>query len=408
MDTPRLRASVLAGVVLLGLAAFPAAARPASILDDYQFQEQARKGLDYLYNMDFAAADEAFAVIAIRHPDHPVSPFLQALVPWWTIQLEPRDTSEDEAFFAAMERVIDLCDRRLARDPQDLDALFFQAGAHAFRGRLHADRENYLRAARDGQQALKSLRKVAALDPQNEDLYFGLGAFHYMADVVPKKYRLLRVFARLFPKGDRQRGLQELNRALTNGRFVPTEAAWTLVQLHYVFEENFPETLRYAQWLRRRHPDNALFHLYEGRAYERMGRLGDANRVFVEIAGRHESGQTGYTDAVAEQALYVVSRVEMQRRMYPQALAHLESLERLMAHRPVSTEYRALGRLRRGMALDALGRRPEAVRCYRDVLAMSHDQARDWAKGYLKKPFQDPAQRAARPAGAAATARSPR
>ena len=253
-----------------------------------------------------------------------------------------------------------------------------------------------------------ALRKVAPLDPQNEDLYFGLGAFHYMADVVPKKYRLLRVFARLFPKGDRQRGLQELNRALTNGRFVPTEAAWTLVQLHYVFEENFPETLRYAQWLRRRHPDNALFHLYEGRAYERMGRLGDANRVFVEIAGRHESGQTGYTDAVAEQALYVVSRVEMQRRMYPQALAHLESLERLMAHRPVSTEYRALGRLRRGMALDALGRRPEAVRCYRDVLAMPHDQARDWAKGYLKKPFQDPAQRAARPAGAAATARSPR
>ena len=39
------------------LAQGPAVARPASILDDYQFQEQARKGLDYLYNMDFAAAD---------------------------------------------------------------------------------------------------------------------------------------------------------------------------------------------------------------------------------------------------------------------------------------------------------------------------------------------------------------
>lgn len=403
MDTLRARSPrfvCLVYALVLGWAALPApaaaAALPPSILDDYQFQEQARKGLDYLYNMDFAAADATFAEIAARYPDHPVSPFLQALVPWWTIQLEPSDTSEDEEFFDSMERVLDLCEKRLDADPRDIDAMFFKAGAHAFRGRLHSDRKHWLKSARDGQQALKYLQKVVALDPQNDDLYFGLGTFHYMADVIPKKYRILRPFARLFPKGDREKGLQELDRAMTRGRFVPTEVAWTLVQLNYVFEKNFPKALLYAQWLRQRYPDNSLFHLYEGRAYERMGRLGDANRVFLEIADRHEKQQTGYTDAVAEQALYVLSRVEMQRRMYPQALGHLETLETLMARRPVNTEYRALGRLRRGMALDALGRRQEAMRCYKDVLAMEHDQARGWAKGYLKKPFQDPAQRAAK------------
>ena len=402
MDTLRARAPrfvCLVCALVLGLAALPAQAapaRPVSILDDYQFQEQARKGLGYLYNMDFAAADATFSEIAARHPEHPVSPFLQALVPWWTIQLEPSDTSEDEAFLGSMERVLDLCEERLDANPRDIDAMFFKAGAHAFRGRLHSDRKRWLKAARDGQQALKYLQKVVALDPQNDDLYFGLGTFHYMADVIPKKHKVLRPFARLFPKGDREKGLQELDRAMTRGRFVPTEVAWTLVQLNYVFEQNFPKTLLYAQWLRQRYPDNALFHLYEGRAYERMGRLGDANRVFLEIANRHSKQQTGYTDAVGEQALYVLSRVEMQRRMYPQALGHLETLEKLMARRPVNTEYRALGRLRRGMALDALGRRPEAVRCYKDVLAMEHDQARDWAKGYLKKPFRDPAQRAAK------------
>jgi tetratricopeptide (TPR) repeat protein len=404
MKTLRARAPrVLCAVCLLvlGLASVPApaqaaAARPVSILDDYQFQEQARKGLDYLYNMDFAAADATFAEIALHYPDHPASPLLQALVPWWTIQLEPSDTSEDEEFLDSMERVLDLCEKRLDKNPRDLDAMFFKAGAHAFRGRLLSDRKHWLKAARDGQQALKYLQKVVALDPQNDDLYFGLGTFHYMADVIPKKYRILRPFARLFPKGDRAQGLQELDRAMTRGRFVPTEVAWTLVQLHYVFEQNYPRTLVYAQWLRQRYPDNALFHLYEARAFERMGRLGEATRAFQEIADRHEKQQTGYTDAVGEQALYVLSRVEMQRRMYPQALAHLERLEGLMARRPVNTEYRALGRVRRGMALDVLGRRQEAVRCYKDVLGMEHGLARDWAKGYLRKPFQDPAQRAAK------------
>lgn|SRR5215210_701151 len=406
MNHPRARAARFLCVVYLlalGLAAVPALAeqaaapaRPVSILDDYQFQEQAKKGLDYLYNMDFAAADATFSVIATRYPDHPVSPFLQALVPWWTIQLEPSDTSEDEEFLAFMEKVLDLCERRLDANPRDLDAMFFKAGAHAFRGRLLSDRKHWLKAARDGQQALKYLQKVVELDPKNDDLYFGLGTFHYMADVIPKKHKILRPFARLFPKGDREKGLQELDRAMTRGRFVPTEVAWTLVQLNYIFEQNFPKTLVYAQWLRQRYPDNALFHLYEGRAYERMGRFGDATRVFQEIADRHEKQQTGYTDAVGEQALYVLSRVEMQRRMYPQALAHLETLEGLMARRPVNTEYRALGRLRHGMALDVLGRRKEAVRCYKDVMSMEHDQARDWAKGYLKKPFRDPTQRAAK------------
>ncbi len=405
MDTPRARSSRFVCVVYvlaLGLAAAPvlaqgaAAARPASILDDFQFQEQARKGLDYLYNMDFAAADDTFSIIALRYPDHPVSPFLQSLVPWWTIQLEPSDTSEDDEFFASMEKVLDLCEKRLDANPKDLDALFFEAGAHAFRGRLHSDRGHWLKAARDGQQALKYLKEVVALEPQNDDLYFGLGTFHYMADVVPKKYKFLRLFARLFPKGDRALGLRELDRAMTRGRFVSTEVAWTLVQLNYTFEENYPQTLVYARWLRQRYPDNALFHLYEGRALERTGRLGEATRAFQEIADRHEKGQTGYTDAVAEQALYVLSRVEMENRQYPQALAHLETLEGLMARRPVSTEYRALGRLRRGMALDVLGRRQEAVRCYKDVLAMGHDQAKDRAKGYLRKPFRDPAMQAAK------------
>src|SRR4028119_2057977 len=98
-----------------------AAPRPASILDDFQFQEETRKGLGYLYNMDFAAADATFSVIADRHPDHPASPFLQALVPWWTIQLEPGDESQDEAFLAAMDRGLEISEGRPAAADRERD-----------------------------------------------------------------------------------------------------------------------------------------------------------------------------------------------------------------------------------------------------------------------------------------------
>jgi hypothetical protein len=80
----------------------------------------------------------------------------------------------------------------------------------------------------------------------------------------------------------------------------------------------------------------------------------------------------------------------MWQRRPDAALAYIEQLERLTATRPHVTEYKALGRLRKGMALDAMGKRQDAVRCYRDVLAMKggDDDVRSRAKGYLKKPYR--------------------
>jgi len=393
MDRSRLRAPAALSLMLLLLAgaAVRAQAPPAStsILADPEFQVAAKKGLDALYDMDFAVADGIFNDLALRYPDHPVGPFLRGLLPWWAMQLEPDDTSQDETFLAAMDEVIDRCDRRLDAHPGDIDALFFKSGALAFRGRLHSDRRHYLKAARDGKQALGYLRDVLARDPGNDDLYFGIGLFDYLADVVPKRYKILRPFALFFPKGNRQRGLAELNRAMAQGRFVSTETAYSLLQVQYIFEQNYPEALRLAQWLRQRHPGNSLFHLYEGRVDERLGRIDDASRIFEEILSLCQKGQTGYTDAVEEQALYVLSRVEMQRNHHSVALAYLERLEALNGKRPVSTEYRSLARLRHGMALDALGRRAEAVRCYREALAMrGPDFVDEKAKVFLKKPYR--------------------
>jgi tetratricopeptide (TPR) repeat protein len=386
------RLPALAALLLALLAAAPAAAARTSILQDPLFRDEARQGLNHMYDMELGVADEVFERITARYPDHPVGPYLEALLPWWGIQLEPDDPSQDPLVLDAMERVIDLCDRRLAADPEDLDALFFKSGAHALRGRVHADRGRYLRAARDGRLALHALHEVVRRDPGNDDLYFGLGLFHYLVEVVPKEYKVLRPFARLFPKGDKQQGIGELERAMNGGQFVAAEAAYSLLQIHYVFEKDYAASLRYALWLRARYPDNSIFHLYEGRVYERLGQLEQARQAFAEVLDRHAKGQSGYTDAMAERALYLLARVEMRERRNAEALAYLERLESLTASRPIVTEYKALGRLRKGMALDALGRRQDAVRCYREVLSLRGDydgdgDVRSRAKGYLKKPY---------------------
>jgi tetratricopeptide (TPR) repeat protein len=373
---------------LLFLLAGPAAAKQRSILDDPAFRDDVRRGLDRLYDMDFAVANAVFADIERRHPGHPVGPLLLALAPWWEIQVDPEDNSHDDAFFDAMDEVIKRCDRRLRADRNDVDALFFKAGAHAFRGRLHTDRKNWLRAARDGQKALRYFEEVRKRQPENPDLLLGRGLFNYLADVAPEQYPILKPFSRWFPKGNRARGLQDLAQAVEKGTFVPAEAAFCLLQIHYVFERDYATALHYARWLRHRYPNNSLFHIYEGRSYARLNLWADERQNLLDVLARQAEGRTGYRGDVTQQALYVLGRDEVKRKIYDDALSHLSRLELLPTRGGADADYKAYGRLYRGMALDALGRREEALYWYQRALGdRPPDEVREKARGYLRAPY---------------------
>lgn len=385
------------GLLLLGLFAAPAlaattattaATRPASILDDESFRTDAQAGLDRLYAMDFPAAESAFAKIGERYPDHPVGPLLQALVPWWQILLDPENPAHDEQFLAAMDQVIDRSDRRLRRDSNDLDGLFFRSGAFAFRARVHAYRGRWLRAANDGRKALSSLRRVKKLDPGNVDLDFGIGLFDYLADVVPKQHSFLKPFALLFPRGDRARGMAELQHAAEQGRFVQTEAHYALYQIHFQFEKDYGKATADVAWLRQHHPENPVFEVAQGRLYAQLGFWADAGLLFQQVAESQVEGRQGYSGAIAEEALYWLARGEMANRRYPSALQYLDRLDYLAKERNYDAYMRAAGRLRRGMTYDALGRRDDAVRCYREVLDLRPEgDVRARAQEFLEKPF---------------------
>ncbi|HUO87510.1 MAG TPA: hypothetical protein VM617_08955 [Thermoanaerobaculia bacterium] len=394
----RLRPAVLTALAVLAVAtAGPAPsaeaaggpAKSVSLLRDPGFVVASERGLGHLYQAEYAAADRQFASIAARYPGHPVGPFLCALPLWWQILADPHDTSHDARFSAAIEQAIAASDRRLDRDKRDLDGRFFKGAALAFRGRFRSLRGDWLTAAFDCKRALALVREVQHLDPANADLAFGSGLYDYFADVLPARYPLLKPATLLMTEADRRRGLRTLERVATRGRFSETEAAYFLFQINMFFEEDFAESERWAHWLRRRHPGNPVFHELEGRLYARWGRRDRARRIFADVLDRWRAGAPGYTQAQAERALYVTAVIDMRDGDHRAALAGLAHLDRLPEaggrERPLQT----LGRLRQGMALDALGQRGAAVGRYRQVLARGDvDAAHERARGLLARPYR--------------------
>ena len=360
----------------------------ASLLDDPFVRTTGKDGLDHLYDLEFEAARALFNQIDERYPNHPIGPFLKGLNLWWKILLDLPDTSHDEAFYRQMNEVIDRCNALLDENPDHFDAAFFKGAALGFRGRLRSNRSNWLRAAYDGKRAIGYVRDIAERAPNNNDYVFGKGMYDYYAAIIPEEYPVSKPVMWMMPDGDKERGLSLIRRSAEKGWYIRTEATYFLTQIHYLYENNFSKARRYAGWLREEHPNNAYFHVLEGRVYAKWGRWDRVASIFREVVDRHEAGRTGYNAHMAQVARFFLSRAALYQNRFRDALTHLADLERLTKGDDTAAEYSVVGYLYQGMVYDALGRRSMAVSRYKTVLALEdHWDAHKRARNYLTEPY---------------------
>lgn len=375
--------------LLLGALSISTPARGSelrSVFDDPSFIPTLMSGLEAIYDLDLERGDAIFRRITGAHPEHPVGPLLHSQTTWWRILVDPTETSHDARFREALEQTIELSDRRLEKDPADLDALYFKATALAYRGRLRSLRHEWVPAAWDGKRALGLVRELHERFPENDDLYFGLGLYDYFAEVMPRRYPALKAVKPFFPTGDRERGLRRIRRAAREGTFSRTEASYFLFLIHYHFERDAAAAQRLIASLRSDFPGNSVYHVYEGRTRFRWGSIDTARRVFETVLSRFEAGRPGYTAEQGEAALYYLARCEMAENRYAEALPWLARLEHLAASR--GSRFETLAHLRRGMTYDALGVRPTAVAEYRRTLELPDTGvAHEKARRYLRSPF---------------------
>ncbi len=364
--------------------------RPAydSILDDPRVKELGEKGLNHLYNMESEQAAAAFDEIEKLYPKHPVGPFLSGLNIWWDVMIDLPAETHDKAFYKQMDEAIKRANRMLKRNRKDFDAMFFKGAALGFSGRLKSNRGSWFEASLDGKNALDYVMAISEKEDENADFGFGKAIYDYFSVVIPEEYPVVRPFMVFMPNGNKDRGLNGLNRTMTEGHFIKTEAAYFLLQIYYTYERSFKKSLEYVQWLREAHPRNSFFHTYEGRVYFRWGRWGEAQPIFEDIIARYDAGQQGYSQTIVEQALYYLARTHMVYRRYDEALANLQRLELISEQAEGSSVFKVLAFLRLGMVHDAMGNRPDAIRYYEAVLDLKDwSGAHERAKRYLKDAY---------------------
>lgn len=187
---------------------------------------------------------------------------LEALSLWWQIQLDLENRNLDEAFSSKVKTAIAEAERFAAAEPGRAEAWFYVGAAYGVRSQFRVYRGERLAAARDGKRIKEALEKALALDPDMHDAEFGIGMYRYYAGVAPAIFRFLR-FLLLLPGGDRQGGLQQLERSARHGVLVRGEALFQIHVLDLGYERKWPEALVLIRQLQERYPHNPLFRAIE-------------------------------------------------------------------------------------------------------------------------------------------------
>lgn len=278
------------------------------LLLDKGLQFRITENVNALYNFDFEKAERGFAVMQYQYPEHPLPYFLQGLATWWKIAPDIENKRFDNRFLKQMDVVIDKAKKMLDDDPTDKEAAFFLAGAYGFQGRLLSERKSWTKATFAGKNALKYLNLSKGDDELNPELLLGDALFNYFSVWIPENYPILKPVVALFPKGNKELGLKQLEDVAQNAFYARVEAQYFLFRLYASDEKQPYKALAITDYLHQKFPNNPYFHRSYARHLYTVGRITDAKEESLEILQRIDDQWTGYESNSGRYAAFYIAQ----------------------------------------------------------------------------------------------------
>lgn len=302
---------------------------------------------------------------SVAKPPQAVCKLLDVVSLWWQIQLDPFSTSRDATFESRVNEVIAVMEAWTRAEPRRAEAWFYLGGAYGARGQWRVLRGQALSAARDGKRIKDALERSLALDPNLKDAYFGIGLYHYYADVAPVAAKMLR-FLLFLPGGDKEQGMREMLQARDGGQLLRSEADYQLHVLYLWYEHQPLRARDLITSLRDRYPHNPHF-------LQVIAEINDAYlhndtaslRAWQAMLAAAQEGRVAASSLAAARArLGIAGQLD---RLYESdaALEHLRVVIRAAPSAPFEAVAQAL--LLRAQILDRLGSRADAVEAYRQA-----------------------------------------
>jgi hypothetical protein len=261
----------------------------SQVLTDTSTFNLMRKGIDYIYNLQFSEARSVYGKIKAKYPEHPFCYVYKGLITYWENYPLIPSSPQRPSYENDMRYAIKLCENN--QQPVDqAEYLLSNLGARGMLLLFYADNDLSMDVIPMASSTYQLVKQSFQFTSSYADFYFFTGLYNYYREAYPEAHPVYKPLAMLFPKGDRAKGLKELNIAGKKAIVLKAEAQSFLAGIYISFENNFEQAYKYSKTLHELYPRNLQYstvyikNLLLVKRYEEAESLINTNRKKISNA----------------------------------------------------------------------------------------------------------------------------
>lgn len=218
-----------------------------------------QRAITCLYNWNFDSAHWYTDKVKENYSEHPVVPFLDAMLLFWENIPKPLTDSMYVEHIKLIEKSVAITQEMLEEDENNIEAIFFNLTGRGVLMRYYAASKQKMKAVGEARKVYRYTKKARKLKDKFTEFYFMVGLYDYFREAYPERYPLYKPFAWFFESGDKEKGLEQLEYAANNGVFSVPEALNYLAYIYNKYEENPEKGILYLAKLGELYPQNLWF-----------------------------------------------------------------------------------------------------------------------------------------------------
>jgi tetratricopeptide (TPR) repeat protein len=363
-----------------------------------------REAYQHFYDLDYPGAIDRFDRFHQAHPGDPqaTAMLLDAIIFQELYRQDLLDTTfyandgfltgrhatqEDpkirDRIFALADEAVHEADGRIARNPNDVDALYARGWVRSLKCTYVAMVERGFGSGfRLALKAKDDEAKVLQLDPDYVDAKLVTGVYEYVVGALPLPFKILIGFAGM--GGSKSKGLQMLEDAGKRGVTTSVEAR-TVITLFLRREARYKEAIVVIRGLKDQYPQDYLFRLEEANLLKDDGEGMVAVNAYQDLLT--DAASAGYFASPRLELAYfgLGDALRGQRHFGDAAQAYEKA-----AYTPnVGPELKIRSLLAAGQCHDLNGERQPAVQDYQMTIDAGPGTSRaDTARKLLHTPYK--------------------
>ena len=304
------------------------------LLNNMYIQMEVNASVNAIYNAEHEKVEKDFKWLRYRFPNHPLPYFLYGLNEWWKILPEPSLYPENEKMIAYLDTAQFYAEAMFEKDEEDMEAAFFLAAIHGFKGRFYAETQSWTKATFAAKKALDFMEISKNNKNLSPEFLFGDALYNYYVEWIPEHYPILKPVLRFFEEGDKELGVKQLTQVAQNAFYTRTEAQYFLMRIWALDEGELQKGLQLSEYLHETYPQNAYFHRFYARLLYTAGKINDAERECLEIFQNIDSAKAGYGGTSGRYAGFFLGQIyerknqlDEAKQYYKRAMLASESVE---------------------------------------------------------------------------------